>query len=303
MFKNLIELIESDKEGEGDKFNELVRNVVTHAWLGLKILVGVATIAYILPLFEISELGAVGDFIGGIANPFLTFGSIVLLIYSIRFQVAELKLTRTELKETKEVHALSVEQQRLNMLLPYALNNYKVLLEDFKNMLNEEHICRLKEKPYSKAENTVNITIGAIIRSSTLCPSSAKGSLPIIVENSWRRIIVQIANDDVKAQWDLRHYMSNQIGNYSRNAADTFEILESARVPVQMYNEAFDFMYNHLQFANDITHSQEYERGATALTLKKINNSRKVSSDALEILRELRHKIPSSRSVNNEGEI
>lgn len=46
------------------------------------------------------EIGQVGDFFGGWLTPIFTFVTILLLIFSIRFQIHELKITRQELKNS-----------------------------------------------------------------------------------------------------------------------------------------------------------------------------------------------------------
>lgn len=47
------------------------------------------------------QFGQFGDFIGGTLNPFLSFLTIVLLIWSIRIQMYELRLTRREMEKTR----------------------------------------------------------------------------------------------------------------------------------------------------------------------------------------------------------
>ena len=49
-----------------------------------------------------SEIGQIGDFYGGLLNPFLTFFTIIFLIWSIRLQSRELAATREELTFTRE---------------------------------------------------------------------------------------------------------------------------------------------------------------------------------------------------------
>jgi hypothetical protein len=48
-----------------------------------------------------SDFGAFGDFLGGLLNPVLTFLTILLLIYSITFQLDELKETRKEIVRSR----------------------------------------------------------------------------------------------------------------------------------------------------------------------------------------------------------
>lgn len=53
------------------------------------------------------DFGAFGDYFGGVLNPILSFATVGLLIWSLKYQVDELALTREELAETKEETALS----------------------------------------------------------------------------------------------------------------------------------------------------------------------------------------------------
>ncbi|NQZ27185.1 MAG: hypothetical protein HRT55_12840 [Colwellia sp.] len=48
-----------------------------------------------------------GDFVGGTLNPVLGFATIALLVWSINVQMRELRLTREEVKETKNEAAMS----------------------------------------------------------------------------------------------------------------------------------------------------------------------------------------------------
>jgi len=70
-----------------------------------------------------SELGAVGDFFGGTLNPFLTLGTIILLIFSITYQLDELRLTRNELKnQLNEQRQNNQTQLRIAELSEKSLN-------------------------------------------------------------------------------------------------------------------------------------------------------------------------------------
>jgi hypothetical protein len=64
------------------------------------------------------ELGTLGDFVGGILNPILAFASFVALLYTIKLQVDELKLTRDELSQSRKAQqdsANTLGQQRFEM--------------------------------------------------------------------------------------------------------------------------------------------------------------------------------------------
>ena len=58
-----------------------------------------------------ATFGAFGDFIGGVLNPILSFITVLLLIFSIRFQLQELSYTREEIKKTNVIHSSNVKQQ------------------------------------------------------------------------------------------------------------------------------------------------------------------------------------------------
>ncbi|MES2662144.1 MAG: putative phage abortive infection protein [Pseudomonadota bacterium] len=51
---------------------------------------------------DASTWGQLGDFFGGILNPIFGFTSLIALLYSINFQVKELKLSRVEVAKTSE---------------------------------------------------------------------------------------------------------------------------------------------------------------------------------------------------------
>jgi uncharacterized membrane protein len=53
------------------------------------------------------NIGQIGDYFGGWLNPLLTFINVLLLIFSIRFQVHELKETRLEVAAAREAQEQS----------------------------------------------------------------------------------------------------------------------------------------------------------------------------------------------------
>ena len=56
---------------------------------------------------EISSLGTLGDYFGGMLNPVFSFMALIALLYTIRIQSAELKLSRNELELTRRELAVS----------------------------------------------------------------------------------------------------------------------------------------------------------------------------------------------------
>ncbi|WP_122734890.1 hypothetical protein [Pseudomonas viridiflava] len=80
--------------------------VVWHFWIGEDI-----------PFVAISNHGTaqywgqIGDFVGGMLNPFLSFVALMAVLYSIRMQRAELKLARQDARESYYIQI----QQRENL--------------------------------------------------------------------------------------------------------------------------------------------------------------------------------------------
>lgn len=54
-----------------------------------------------------SDFGAFGDYFGGVLNPILGFATVGLLVWSLKYQMDELALTRQVLEETQKEAALS----------------------------------------------------------------------------------------------------------------------------------------------------------------------------------------------------
>lgn len=72
-----------------------------------------------------SDLGTLGDLVGGLSNPFFTFLTICLLIWSIRIQGKELKEATEQsrraansLEQTTELHNSNLEEQKRSLLIP-----------------------------------------------------------------------------------------------------------------------------------------------------------------------------------------
>lgn len=105
-----------------------------------------------LAVYSKSDLGTFGDFLGGILNPILSSLTIVLLIWSIRVQLNELKISReqhtlaidqskealNQLISTQEREKSMVNAQRLNLVLPRAS-------EELSKQINELHEIKNKK--------------------------------------------------------------------------------------------------------------------------------------------------------------
>ncbi len=63
-----------------------------------------------------ADLGTIGDFIGGLLNPLLTFATVCLLIWSIRIQQKELSAATKVLKQTKDVHDKNIKNEEKNFI-------------------------------------------------------------------------------------------------------------------------------------------------------------------------------------------
>lgn len=80
--------------------------VIWHFWVGADI-----------PLIAIANFnsaqywGQLGDFVGGMLNPFLSFVALMAVLYSIRMQRAELRLARQDARDNYEIQI----QQRQNI--------------------------------------------------------------------------------------------------------------------------------------------------------------------------------------------
>lgn len=92
------------------------------------------------------DFGAFGDYFGGVLNPILGFATVGLLVWSLKYQMdelalsrQELALTRQELAETKEETALSrkaMEAQVEHIQKEAKLNEITRLINDLKIKIN-----------------------------------------------------------------------------------------------------------------------------------------------------------------------
>ncbi|KGD64048.1 hypothetical protein Y5S_02588 [Alcanivorax nanhaiticus] len=92
-----------------------------------------------------AEWGAFGDFVGGIANPFLGFVTILLLISSLRLQVKELRestqavrQSAMELGLTRKFHANQETLQLRDNVRPQIDSEYKNRIAACEYLLNDD---------------------------------------------------------------------------------------------------------------------------------------------------------------------
>ena len=99
-----------------------------------------------------ADLGTLGDFLGGILNPLLTFITIVLLIWSLTAQLSELKISREQQKLSNEQSKVVLEQinssqqyeegimksKMLELLLPRASGELKFHLKELTELAKSQ---------------------------------------------------------------------------------------------------------------------------------------------------------------------
>jgi hypothetical protein len=79
--------------------------------------------------------GQAGDFFGGMLNPFLAFCSFMALLYTIRIQSEELRLTREELTKSSEAHRSSANSQGKQLTLQKQLEEFKAINSVYLNYI------------------------------------------------------------------------------------------------------------------------------------------------------------------------
>ncbi len=87
-----------------------------------------------------AEWGQMGDFFGGMLNPILAFASFIALLYTIRIQSEELRLTRREFEKSVKAQQRIAEESEKQL-------SQQVLLEDYRYISNKlrTHVAAAKE--------------------------------------------------------------------------------------------------------------------------------------------------------------
>lgn len=80
--------------------------------------------------------GAFGDFVGGLLNPIFSFFTILLLVYSIRFQIDEIKETRVEIVKASNIHSANNKQQKEMFEVERVLLQGELLEKELFRVLN-----------------------------------------------------------------------------------------------------------------------------------------------------------------------
>ncbi|WP_146027071.1 hypothetical protein [Bowmanella denitrificans] len=135
------ELAQSQEEKEFLSYTSKIKS---------RILIGltVAAAIYVVSIFltqsfysgDSGDLGTFGDFVGGVFNPFLSFLTVLLLVYSIKFQLYELRQTRLEVKQATSEHKRSA-----------TANEYLSNLQEFTLLVNtvEKEISSFEYEVYN----------------------------------------------------------------------------------------------------------------------------------------------------------
>ncbi len=90
--------------------------------------------------------GQMGDFFGGMLNPILAFASFIALLYTIRIQSEELRLTRAEFEKSVKAQQEAVESQRSQVYLQQKsleINSIKYFLDSDLKEINEIFVTEL----------------------------------------------------------------------------------------------------------------------------------------------------------------
>lgn len=83
-----------------------------------------------------SDLGTLGDLLGGTLNPILSFATICLLVWSIQIQLKELSDTREELRTTNAHHSQNIAEQKHHFRTEQILRNLDVLENEVLKLFN-----------------------------------------------------------------------------------------------------------------------------------------------------------------------
>jgi hypothetical protein len=136
---------DTDKSVTEKTFNFLSWAVPVFALVAIIIILSIYFSKYHGDLADQAVFGAFGDFVGGLLNPVFTFLTILLLIYSIKFQMDELKLTRKELKnsavelaESNNIGSLNLERQIVIVNAQIVRDQVQVMDKELNNIMFTE---------------------------------------------------------------------------------------------------------------------------------------------------------------------
>ncbi len=193
-----------------------------------------------------SELGTLGDLLGGTLNPLLTFLTIGLLIWSIRIQQKELgeatkQSTRAAdaLTQSNDFHKSNVLEHKKATLIPFAMEKLKV---ESSNMYSH-----FKAKPKLTVNALANITataqVGPITKTIIL-PSIA--DLAFTKASETKTSFLSSCDDKALAKLNFGRCLSEvreQLAictQYILGVHSACKMLKEIGAPVLLYNEEFN---------------------------------------------------------------
>lgn len=151
------------------KISEFIRRNI---WIILALIILIAVISIIIvSLFYISYFnggisieherwGTLGDFVGGILNPILSFLALIALLVTIILQSSELESTREELKLTRVIHEKTEKylEEQANILKKQLEQTKQSLHSEYYfkvvNIIQDEDFRQIRRKVYTIYERT-----------------------------------------------------------------------------------------------------------------------------------------------------
>ena len=188
--------------------------------------------------------GAFGDFVGGLLNPIFTFLTMMLLIFSIRFQINELKLTREEMIRTRDVHDKNVSQSSNSAIIPYALDSVKKLEDEFNKFVDEEICIEFDASDNSKTKKMRFRSLSAVGQWNKSNQIDKLDHFVDYERAKWKRICLH--ENRVVAIYDIRRYLISGIYPLSRDLAEVYEIIYKSDAPTFLYLSSFAKTYRVL---------------------------------------------------------
>jgi hypothetical protein len=184
-----------------------------------------------------SDLGTLGDFIGGLLNPILTFLTVCLLIWSIRIQMVELRLTREELKRANENRDYSVKLQYQNIILP-------IVASEFKNIELNYNNC-LDRKLTTSSKHIRSISLNDIFDS---------------YKKDFKKYIVEFFYTDGAISEIELMLTILELNSHLNTMIEMIEELKSTEVPIFLYNKERHSLRKkkqEMQLLNDVFNDSE----------------------------------------------
>lgn len=109
---------------------------------------------------EPEQWGQMGDFFGGLLNPILAFASFMALLYTIRIQSEELRLTREELAKSSDAQQKSAGSQIMQLLLQKQLKQFSSIESLFlKYHFEADRIYHQNKKENNSIEEIFSIVL------------------------------------------------------------------------------------------------------------------------------------------------